>query len=80
MYREFITTYSNISRKSKGTYRLNGGYKVYNFWEDTSTEIFGHKLGLEWAIAEVGSGALLRIGSSIAVLATALISSSLLTF
>ena len=74
MYREFDTTYSNIKLKSNGIYRLNGGYKVYNNWEDKKTEIFGHKLGLEWAIAEVGSGALLRIGSSIAVLATALIS------
>ena len=53
MYRDFETTYSDITLKAGAPYFLNIGYKVYANYLDKTPEFKGHKIGLEWIMRGV---------------------------
>lgn len=75
MYRDFETTYSEISLKAGAPYKLNIGYKVYNNYLDKQPDKKGHKLGLEWimrgdfelAVGQLSMSALAIMGSTTAL-------------
>ena len=49
MWREFDTTYSNIPLKTRGVYKFNAGFKIYDDYIYATLPIKkGHKLGIEW--------------------------------
>lgn len=73
--RDFLTTYSNIPLKAKEKFEVNVGYKVYRSPTYIMPLYKGHKLNMEWVIAETPEAAI----NSLALSSAALLSTVLLT-